>query len=82
MSSYKCKTCVKPTFYQEGRDSYFCAICNTWNEPKCSDSECGFCVYREEQPLEDSAHEIVMETYHELGFEYLGELIDYYFEIS
>ncbi len=31
-------------------DAYACQQCDTWNEPTCNASDCGFCVDRPERP--------------------------------
>lgn len=82
MDSYKCKICDKSTFYHENRDSYFCALCNTWNEDECSDDDCCFCATGENTPLKDAVHEIIIDAYREFGFGTLGELIEFYFELE
>jgi len=46
-----CSKCKNSLVYYEDFDTYFCPKCNEWNEKKCSDPECDYCVNRPEKPL-------------------------------
>jgi hypothetical protein len=46
----KCSECQVEFDYDKGVDSYFCKICDTWNEDQCNDPECNFCVTRPARP--------------------------------
>lgn len=76
MSSYKCKQCNRKTFHDEQWDSYFCAVCNQWNENKCSDSHCCYCVPRPDRPLTASIHEVYLEAFEEIRIEAVFWLLD------
>lgn len=73
MSSYKCQKCNNPTFHDEQWDSYFCAICNFWNESKCGADDCSYCVNRPDKPLNEPVHDIYLLMYKELGFKAVEE---------
>lgn len=46
-----CVACGQPVIYTESLDAKFCATCNAWKEPPCSDPECTFCRQRLKPPL-------------------------------
>jgi hypothetical protein len=46
----KCKVCERALRYCSYHDSLYCAHCDEWKEPKCSDSDCELCKDREEKP--------------------------------
>lgn len=47
----QCPACQSPIIYDDSFDSYFCAICNEWQEETCDDPNCHYCVQRPERPL-------------------------------
>ena len=47
----KCTKCQNYTMYDDSFDAYFCANCNEWQEEKCSDPHCYYCVQRPDYPL-------------------------------
>lgn len=50
-SKIKCKKCNDEPAYYELFDAEYCAKCNIWLIPKCSDSKCEFCAKRPTHPL-------------------------------
>ena len=50
-NSYKCGVCGNKTIHNDRYDAYYCAICNRWQEPACSDDTCEFCSNRPRRPL-------------------------------
>lgn len=54
-SSRRCERCGQIRFYHDHSDAYYCAICNRWLEPRCSDPDCDDCASRAEFPLLKSA---------------------------
>jgi hypothetical protein len=48
-----CNVCGTRRVYHEQFDAYFCADCNEWKEPRCSDPACRYCPSRPERPLSD-----------------------------
>ena len=84
MSSYTCKNehCSRPTFHHEGWDTYFCVICNTWNEGECGDLSCYYCTGRPAKPLDSNAHSVFLECLEDDGFEIVVELVEFYLELE
>lgn len=82
MSSHACKKCNKTTFHDDGWDSYFCPLCNSWNEDKCDWDECSYCINRPDTPLNERAHSIFLEAHDSNGFDGVRVLVDYYFELE
>lgn len=46
----KCEKCKEEQKYSQKYDAYYCEKCNEWQERKCSDPSCEFCVNRPEKP--------------------------------
>lgn len=42
----RCNKCSSLGEYCKTHDAYYCSVCNTWLEPKCSDIDCKFCKDR------------------------------------
>jgi hypothetical protein len=42
-----CNVCGEELHYCSYHDSLYCAHCDEWKEPKCSDPDCEFCKDRE-----------------------------------
>ncbi|KGR80702.1 hypothetical protein [Lysinibacillus boronitolerans] len=47
----QCSSCQNAIIYDDTFDSYFCAMCNEWQEAACDDPHCHYCVHRPERPL-------------------------------
>lgn len=48
-----CPKCNSNLQYIEFADAYACPQCNSWEEKKCDDIKCLFCVGRPEQPFSE-----------------------------
>lgn len=46
----RCRECGSFLDYEEKWDAYFCDTCDNWQENKCLDVKCWFCVNRPEKP--------------------------------
>lgn len=44
--------CGSKCYYSNNFDCYFCHKCDKWQELKCTDKECYYCVNRPEKPSE------------------------------
>lgn len=52
-----CQKCGKPRSQSLRHDTYYCAHCNVWLEPKCSDKDCVYCKERPEEPDRPDSHQ-------------------------
>ena len=51
-----CKKCSELRIYSYEYDAFFCAGCNEWLEPACSDAACAYCRNRPPTPLHPKEH--------------------------
>lgn len=82
MKSGVCKICNKPTFHHATYDNYLCALCNTWNENICNESDCYYCSILTDKPLTYNIHSIILESYEEGGFKFVKELVNFYLHLE
>jgi hypothetical protein len=47
-----CPHCSESRIYFNDYDAFFCASCNKWLEPQCSDKTCNYCKHRPIKPLD------------------------------
>ncbi len=50
MFKFNCAQCDQPLIRIDQYDAYACRNCLTWHEPKCSSSDCEFCLTRPDLP--------------------------------
>ncbi len=51
---WNCDNCGNRKQYNEFFDSYFCPKCNEWNENKCDDDSCEYCIKRPKKPIRET----------------------------
>lgn len=51
MNMDKCSKCSIEITYDATFDAHYCANCNEWLEPTCRDTDCDYCKYRPEKPI-------------------------------